>query len=633
VLAPLLQSVGTPPADAVVVFAIIAVALVFFLWEPVPIDVTAIGVLVALIVLEPWTQIDAETGIGGFASPATVTVLAMFILSEGVRRSGLVNIIGAAIADRFGDSPLKQLIAVLGLSGGSAGFVNNTPVVAIMIPMVNQISNKTGISPSKLLLPVSYVAMLGGMLTLIGTSTNILASDLSGRLLGQSFSMFEFTQLGVIVLLTGTVYLVTVGRYLIPERIAVSDDFIDEFEMAEYLTEVIVKPESGMVGNTAEEILTELDLDADIVQLIRAKRALSEPIDRRQLEAGDVMMLRADQETLLQLIEAEGLGLAPDAEEPVSEDQLDEAVDETAPPIETGSTAGEVTNDVDPDEQRLVEVVLSPEASIIGNTLETLSFRQRYDATVLAIRRGGKVIHVRMDKRRLRPGDTLLIQASEETVTRFSNDRDFILARELTRSDFRTERIPVALGIIAAVVALAALDILPIVVSALGGIVATVLTGCVKPEEMYDAVDWSVVFLLAGLIPLGVAMERTGGAAWLADGIVAASGGLDPVLVLGIFYLFTALITNVISNNASVVLMIPVAIDTAQAIGAEPFSFVLSVTFAASTALMTPIGYQTNLMVYGPGGYTFGDFVRVGAPLQLILTVVTTLGIVFFFGI
>jgi len=635
VFASLLQSVGTPPADALVVFAIIAVALVFFLWEPVPIDVTAIGVLVALIVLEPWTQIDPETGIGGFASPATVTVLAMFILSEGVRRSGLVNIIGAGIADRFGDSPLKQLVAVLGLSGGSAGFVNNTPVVAIMIPMVNQISNKTGISPSKLLLPVSYVAMLGGMLTLIGTSTNILASDLSGRLLGQSFSMFEFTQLGVIVLLTGTVYLVTVGRHLIPERIAVTDGFLDEFEMAEYLTEVIVEPESGMVGNTAQEILAELDLDADIVQLIRRKRALSEPIDRRQLQAGDVMMLRADQETLFQLIEAEGLGLAPDAEEPISEDQLDETVDGTTPPIETGSTAAERTseNDVDPEEQRLVEVVLSPEASIIGKTLETLSFRQRYDATVLAIRRGGKVIHVRMDKRRLRPGDTLLIQASEQTVTRFSNDRDFILARELTRPDFRTERIPVALGIIAGVVALAALDILPIVVSALGGIVATVLTGCVKPEEMYDAVDWSVVFLLAGLIPLGVAMERTGGAAWLADGIVAASGGLHPVLVLGIFYLFTALITNVISNNASVVLMIPVAIDTAQAIGAEPFSFVLSVTFAASTALMTPIGYQTNLMVYGPGGYKFGDFVRVGAPLQLILTVVTTLGIVFFFGI
>jgi len=619
------SAMGTPPTDALVVFAIIAVALVFFLWEPVPIDVTAIAVLVALIVLEPWTQIDPETGIGGFASTATITVLAMFILSEGIRRTGIVNIIGERIAERYGDNPFKQLLAVLGLSGGTAGFINNTPVVAIMIPMVNLLSNKTGISPSKLLLPVSYVAMLGGMLTLIGTSTNILASDLSGRLIDQPFSMFEFTQLGVLVLLTGTVYLITVGRHLIPERIAVSDDFLEEFGMAEYLTEVVVEEDSDVVGKRVDETLTELDLDVDIVQLIRGERVFSESVNGRRLQAGDVLMLRADQETLLDIIATEGLGLAPEAEEPIADDQLDVTVED---PTETATA-----DDTDTEEQRLVEVVLSPEASIIGNTLETLSFRQRYDATVLALRRGETVIHTRMDERKLRAGDTLLIQASEATINRFGNDRDFILARELTRQDFRTERIPVALGIIGAVVGLAALEILPIVVSALGGIVAMVLTGCVKPEEMYDAVDWSVIFLLAGLIPLGVAMERTGGAQWLADGIVLASGSLDPIIVLGLFYLFTALITNIISNNASVVLMIPVAIDTAQAIGADPFSFVLSVTFAASTALMTPIGYQTNLMVYGPGGYTFGDFFRVGAPLQLILTVVTTVGIVFFFGI
>ncbi len=621
-----------PPTDALVVFAIIAVALLFFVWEPVPIDVTAIGVLVALIVLEPWTHIDPTTGIGGFSSSATITVLAMFILSEGIRRSGLVNIIGAAIADRFGDSPFKQLLAVLGLSGGTAGFINNTPVVAIMIPMVNMISNKTGVSPSKLLLPVSYVAMLGGMLTVIGTSTNILASDLSGRLLDQPFSMFEFTQLGVLVLLTGTVYLLTIGRVLIPERIKVGDDFIDDFEMTEYLTEVIVEEDSELVGNTIEETVTQLDIDADIIQLIRGKRTFTEQLEHRRLKAGDVLMLRADQETLLDLIEAEGLGLAPEADEPVEENQIAaDILDETE--TSDSATTDEQRSDDNADEQRLVEVVLSPEASIIGKTLETLHFRQRYDATVLAIRRGERVIHTRMDKRRLRPGDTLLIQASEQTVNRFSNDRDFILARELTRPDFRTERIPVALGIIGAVVGLAALEILPIVVSALAGIVAMVVTGCVKPDEMYDAVDWSVIFLLAGLIPLGVAMERTGGAQWLADGIVVVSGGLNPIIVLGLFYLFTALITNVISNNASVVLMIPVAIDTAQAIGADPFAFVLSVTFAASTALMTPIGYQTNLMVYGPGGYTFMDFVRVGAPLQLLLTFVTTFGIVFFFGI
>ena len=612
-----LTGTTVPPLTVgmLVVFAIITVALLLFITEPVPIDITAIGVMVALIVLEPWTRVDAATGVGGFASSATITVLAMFVLSEGIRQSGLINMIGAWIAETFGDSPFKQLLAVLGLSGGTAGFINNTPVVAIMIPMVSAISKKTGISPSKLLMPVSFMAMLGGMLTLIGTSTNILASDVSARLIGRPFSMFEFTQLGLIVLLTGGVYLATVGRYLLPERVQIDDELIAGFEMTEYLTEVVVRGDSPLIGKTVTQSLEDLDIDADIVQLVRDDRAFTEPLGPKQIREGDVLVLRTDRESLMALVDAEGLDLAPDAE--VSEDQLtteDEAIE-----AET--------------EQNLVEVIISPEAPLIGETLETLNFRDRYDATVLAIRRGGKIIHARMDKRQLRAGDTLLLQATEETIGRFSNDRNFVVGGRLTRPDFRTSKIPIAIGIIAVVVGLAALEVVPILVSALGGIVAMVATGCVKPNEVYSSVDWSVIFLLAGLIPLGVAMERTGAAEWLAGLVVVSSGGLDVVIVLGLFYLFTALITNVVSNNASVVLMIPVAIDTAEAIGADPFSFVLAVTFAASTAMLTPIGYQTNLMVYGPGGYKFTDFFRLGAPLQLILTVVTTLGIVYFWGV
>jgi di/tricarboxylate transporter len=614
---PPLTGAAIPPltVDILVVFAIIGVALVLFITEPVPIDITAIGVMVALIVLEPWTRVDAATGVGGFASSATMTVLAMFVLSEGIRQSGLINMIGVQIADRFGDSQFKQLLAVLGLSGGTAGFINNTPVVAIMIPMVSAISEKTGVSPSKLLMPVSFMSMLGGMLTLIGTSTNILASDVSARLIDHPFSMFEFTQLGLVVLLTGGVYLATVGHYLLPERVRVDDELIEEFDMTEYLTEVVVRGDSPFVGRTVHQSLETLDIDADIVQLVRDDHAFTEPLGPKEIREGDVLVLRTDRESLMALIDAEGLDLAPDAE--VTEAQLtteDEAIE-----AET--------------EQNLVEVIVSPESPLIGETLETLNFRGRYDATVLAIRRGGTVIHERMDRRALRAGDTLLLQATEETIRRFSNDRNFVVGGRLTRPDFRTSKIPIAIGIVAAVVGLAALDIVPILVSALGGIVAMVATGCVKPNEVYSAVDWSVIFLLAGLIPLGVAMERTGAAEWLATGVVALAGGFDAVIVLGLFYLFTALITNVVSNNASVVLMIPVAIDTADAIGADPFSFVLAVTFAASTAMLTPIGYQTNLMVYGPGGYKFTDFFRLGAPLQVLLTIVTTLGIVYFWGV
>ncbi len=606
-----------PPltAEILLMFAIIGLALVLFVTEPLPIDVVAIGIMFTLVALGPWTGVDPATGIGGFSSTATITVLAMFVLSEGIRRSGLINIIGNEIAERYGNSPYKQLLAVLGLSGGTAGFINNTPVVAVMIPMVNTLSKKTGISPSKLLMPVSYVAMLGGMLTLIGTSTNILASDVSARLIGRPFSMFEFTQLGALVLVTGVVYLATVGRLLIPERIEMSEELIEGFEMTEYLTEVVVTAESHLIGKTVDECFTELDVDADVVQLVRNDRVFTEPLARKEIRPGDVLVLRTDQESLVTLIETEGLELAPDAE--VTEDRL-QAEEEAIEP-ET--------------EQRLVEIVISPEATILGETLESLNFRHRYDATVLALRRGGEVIHARMDERRLRGGDTMLVQASEETVQRLANHRDFILAQELTLPDFRYNRIPIALGIIGAVVGLAALDVLPIAISALGGIVAMVATGCVRPNEMYDSVDWSVIFLLAGLIPLGVAMERTGTAEWLAEAILVFTVALSPAIVLGLFYLFTALVTNVVSNNASVVLMIPVAIEAAEAIGADPFTFVLAVTFGASTAMLTPIGYQTNLMVYGPGGYKFGDFFRVGAPLQLLLTVVTTLGLLYIWGI
>jgi di/tricarboxylate transporter len=610
-----LAGTGLTPG-MLVVFGIILLALLFFVTEPVPIDITAIGVMVVLIVLEPWTLVSPEQGVSGFASSATITVLAMFVLSEGIRRTGVVNIVGKQIAERFGESPFGQLVAVLGLSGGTAGFINNTPVVAVMIPMVTELSKRTGISPSRLLIPVSYASMMGGMLTLIGTSSNILASDVYDRIGGpatEPFSMFEFTALGALVLVVGTAYLLVAAPRLLPERVKARMELTDEFEMTQYLTEVVVEADSPMVGRSVERALSDIDVDADIVQLIRGGQAFNEPLARKEVRVDDVLVLRVDRESLVGLMDAEGLAFAPDAE---VTDELLEAEDETVEELE-----------VTDDEQRLVEIVLTPDTNLLGETLETLNFRQRYDATVLAIRRGGDIIHQRMDERRLRAGDTLLIQANEETVRRFQTNRNFVVAQELTRPDFRSERIPVAVGIVGAVVAVAALGVLPIMVSALAGILAMVATGCVRPNEVYDAIDWNVIFLLAGLIPLGIAMEETGAAGWLADIVVSGGADLGVVVLIGVFYLFTALVTNVVSNNASVVLMVPVAYDAGLQLGVDPFAFVLAVTFAASTAMLTPIGYQTNLMVYGPGGYKFTDFARIGAPLQLILTVVTTLGI------
>ncbi len=616
----LLEAVGgsLPPIPVVLMLAVIALALVLFIWEPIPLDVTAIAVLVLIMALEPWTEVDVQAGLSGFQSTATITVLAMFVLSDGIRRTGIISVIGRFIANRYGTSPTKQLGAVLGLSGITAGFINNTPVVAVMIPMVEELSAKTGISPSKLLMPISFAAMMGGMLTLIGTSTNLLASDVYDRMGTEfePFTMFEFTQLGAIVLAVGIIYLMTIGRYLVPDRGKREDQLTKAFNMSEYLTEVVVTEDSNFVGKSLSECIESLDLDADVVQLIRENAAFSGPVGNKVVEAGDIIVLRTDRESLITLIEDESLGLAPDAVD-VDDDELEAVGREKS----------------HPEDHRLIEVIIPPESALIGDTLVSSNFRNRYGATVLAIRRGEQIIRARMDERTLRAGDLLLLQTTNDSVKRFNRSKNFVVVGEFEVPEYRKEKLPIAIGIIALVVALPGLGIVPIVHSALGGMVAMVVTGCLKPGELYDAVDWSVIFLLAGLIPLGVAMEATGTAEYLAAGIVGVSGELQPIIILGLLYLFTAIVTEAVTNNASVVLLIPIAVDTAISIGADPFAFALAVTFAASTAFMTPVGYQTNLMVYGPGGYKFADYARVGIPLQLILAVVTAVGIAVIWGV
>nr|WP_197052334.1 SLC13 family permease [Halobellus rufus] len=607
-----------------VVFLVVLAALALFVTEPIPVDVTAIGVMVALLLVQPASMAAVSAGLlaepivlfadypgdalSGFSSQATLTVLAMFILSEGVQRTGIVQRLGAWIAGVTGESQNRQLGATIGVVAPISGFINNTAAVAILLPMVTDLAERGGTSPSKLLLPLSYASMFGGMLTLIGTSTNILASELSGRLIGRTFTMFEFTQLGIVVSVVGTAYLLTAGKWLTPERIKPRQDLTEEFGMADYLTEVVVREDSPLIGQQVRRALVETDFDVDLIQLIRDGEVFLEPLGPKEIQAGDIFALRTDRDTLVELLDVEGL------------DPVPTAVDEAE--LEAGQSR-----------QNLVEVVISPGSSLVGESLTSASFRQRYNATVLALRRGQDVIRRRMDNVSLRVGDTLLVQATAESIERLDANRDFIVAQEIERHDYRESKTPIAVGIVVAVVGLAALDVLPIVVSALAGSLAMVATRCLRPGELYDSVQWDVVFLLAGVIPLGIALESTGGAALLADLVVATGDVLPPVGVLAVFYLLTALLTNVISNNASVVLMIPVAVEAAQALGSNAFAFILAVTFAASTAFMTPVGYQTNLFVYGPGGYRFSDYIRVGGPLQLVFAAVTTVGIAAIWGV
>jgi di/tricarboxylate transporter len=606
--------VGLPPwAGTAVVFGLIVAALVLFATEPVPIDITAIGLMVALILLGPdgildLTGVAVSDGLSGFASTATITVLAMFILSDGVQRTGVVQLLGAKIVGFTRGSETRQLGATIGVVGPLSGFINNTAAVAILLPMVTDLAHEGGTSPSKLLMPLSYASMFGGTLTLSGTSTNILASELAVEFIGRSFGMFEFTAVGLLVSAAGTIYLMTVGRYLVPERIRPREDLTEEFGMSEYLTEVIVREDSPVVGQTVGEAISATDFDVDIVQLIRGESVFLEPLGQKSIREGDIFAVRTDRDTLVDLLDAEGFDLLPTS--------VEEADLEAAEP-----------------EQNLIEVVVAPGSSLVGESLASANFRQRYDATVLALRRGPAVINQRMDHIPLRVGDTLLIQAGSESIERLSNNRQFILAAEVERTQYRRSKMPVAVGIVAAVVGVAALTPLSIVVAALAGALAMVLTGCLAPGEIYDAVQWDVIFLLAGVIPLGIALQRTGGAALVADTLVATAGALPAVAVLALLYLVTAGLTNVISNNAAVVLMIPVAAEAAVGVGANTLAFLMAVTFAASTAFMTPVGYQTNLFVYGPGGYRFTDYLRAGTPLQLLFAMVTTVGIWAVFGL
>ncbi len=607
-----------------VVFGLVLVALVLFVTEAVPSDITAVGVLVALAVLEPYTGVSARDAISGFASSATITIVAMYILSRGVQETGIVERLGVHLARVTRGDEGRLLAATVGTTGVSAGIVNNTPVVAVFIPMVSGLAERANVSPSKLLLPLSYAAMLGGTLTLIGTSTNLLASDFARQIPGRgAIGMFEFTPLGIVVFLVGAAYLLTVGRRLTPARVPVDAELTEEFDVERHLVRMDVPEASWLVGRRVDEVREEFaeqgGLDVDVLLLERGEEAFHALASDQTFAADDVLTMRASEETVDRL--ADRYGLRRRRQEEVS------------------------TADLTTESSTLAEVVVLADSRLVGETPASARLTEQFDSTVLALQRGDTLI-ADVENTEFRAGDSLLLHTTLADVEHLQDRGDVALAHlpegalDVIEPEADEEEVaplspktPIALGIMGAVVVLAALGLVPIVIAALGGVVAMVVSGCLSPSDAYDAVSWNVIFLLAGVLPLGMAMQRTGGAAFIASLLVQSADVLPAVAVLALFYLLTGAFASVITPVASVVLMSPIAIDTATRIDASPFSFLLAVMFAASAAFSTPIGYQTNLMVYGPGGYTFTDYVRVGGPLQLLLAVVVTLGIAVFFGV
>ncbi|AFK18115.1 SLC13 family permease [Haloferax mediterranei ATCC 33500] len=603
-------------AGMLVVFALVVVTMVLFMTEVVPPDMTAIGVIVALVVLEPWTRVDLQTGLSGFSSTATITILSMFALSEGVRQTGAIRLLGDAISQFTHGNENRLLGAVVGLTGPIAGIVNNTPVVAVFIPMVSDLADQAQVSPSKLLIPLSYASMLGGTLTLIGTATNLVASEAYAVTTGNPpFSMFVFTPLGALVFVVGSVYLLTVAPRLLPERIEPGNRTAN-YGVEPFLARVLVPSRSPLVGAPVREVAddTHRDLNVDVLDVLRGGEHFIAADSDREVTARDILTVRGDPATIRRFCTLADLRFLPRAS--VTDAELDH-----------------------PERVTLVELVVPRESGLIGETIGEARLRERYDATVLAVRRrGGDLIRKHFRDVELRTGDSLLLQTTNEAARYLRESSDFVVTSEVSEKVMEqngglsptTGR---AFAIVAAVIGLAALGVVPIAIAALGGVAAMVSTGCLSTSEAYEAVSWNVIFLLAGVIPLGRALQLTGGVTLIADFLGIATAYLPAVAILAAFYLLTGLLANVITPVASVVLVVPVAIDTAFRLGADPFGFAIAVTFGGSTAFMTPIGYQTNLMVYGPGGYRFTDYLRVGAPLQLLLTVVTTVGIVLLWGI
>ena len=583
--------------DIVLTLSIVVIALVLFIVEKFPADITALGVMVALVLLN---QVTPQQGIEGFSNPATITVMAMFILSAGVARTGILQQASNLLL-KWGGKKLSQQILALGIIvGPMSGLVNNTAVVSVFLPIVEDFCQQQRISPSKLLMPLSFSTILGGMITVIGTSTSVLASGLSSSLGFGEFSLFQFTGLGVITFVIGLTYLAFVTPFLMPNRQVDDRGLSQRYGMKEYVSELVITPRSSLVGQTLRGSQLQRRFDVDVLEIIRNDIHFPQPLADKTLTVGDILLVRGGKQDLLKIREGEGLEILPD--------------------VQFGQKSWQGTVG---EQEGIAEALVIANSNLVGSTLKDLRFRQRYNVTVLASRRGQELVRDRMGKVPLRFGDLLLVQGPKQSLVGMQTSRNLLLLEQRDLETLRTSKAYIALAIGTAVVGVAAFTDYPILVSALAGVVAMVLTGCLKPGELYQAVRWDVIFLLACLIPLGTAMQNSGATDWLANLLVTIGGSLSEYWMLTVIYILTVLLTAVLSNNASVILLLPIGVQVADAIGVNPLTVIFVITFAASNSFMTPIGYQTNTMVYGAGGYRFLDFLKVGGPLSLMMTIIT----------
>jgi di/tricarboxylate transporter len=581
--------------------ATLVLMLVLFLRNRLRPDVVALLGLASLLatgVLSP------DQAVSGLSNEATVTVALMLILSAGLARTGAIDILARRGARFVHGSEARLLVLILAVVIPVSAFVSNTATVAILLPVILGLAAQVDAPPSRLLMPLSFAAVLGGMLTLIGTSTNLVVAGLAVDLGLPRIGLFAITPPAIVVVIVGVLYLLTIGRRLTPYRKG-GDDLVESYELHEYVTALDVLPQSPLIGRSLGESRFGETYGLQVIRIEREDEGVDHPRSGSVIRSGDVL-----------LVQGKVAGIADIAANAA---------------LRVSGTATSLQIDTAEGPSQLAEVLVPPRSPLVGRSLREVRFRARYGMSVLGVRRHGVAIHEPLGAIRFEAGDILLVQGSAENLRGLHNEGDVALIGVVPLRLKRRKRLRYAVAIMAAVVLLPSLGITTITAAALLGVLAMFLTGCIEPQRAYEELDGQILVLLAAMIPIGLALQQTGAAGAIAELLVRVVAPLGPYGALAGIYILTSIITEVLSNAATAVLLTPVAASLATSIGLSPMPFVVAVMFAASLSFATPIGYQTNLYIFGPGGYEFRDYFRVGGPLNVICAVASTISIPVFF--
>jgi di/tricarboxylate transporter len=577
----------TPEILLLIGIAVATLGLLAF--EVIAADVIALGMLLALTLTG---LLPAEKAFSGFGSDTFIIILGLLILTAALARTGVIDLTGRAILRHTGKSGTRLLVVVVLTVAAMSAFMSNTAAVAFFLPMVFGLAQRAQVSPGKLLMPLAFAGIITSSVTLISTSTNVVVSGLMRDYGLPPMGMFELAPVGVPISIAGVLYLLTLGRKLIPDRFADGEHGAVALGLRPYLAEIVILPDSPLVGKTLAKSNLGHDLDLTVLRVVRQHDQYLWPHAHLLLQAGDLLIVEGSSDEILKIKDIAGIEIKADVK--LSDPGLS------------------------PEELGLVEVLVMPGSPLIGRTLKYYGFRERYGLQVLGISRHGEVMHRKLSLVPLRIGDVLLLQGPRERFARIERDRTFRIIGVPEEERPRIKLAPVAIGIFAAVIALPTLKLLSLPVAVMLGVLAVFLTRCIRSDEAYAEVEWRAVILIGAMLSLGVAMEHTGSAKYLAERIIAFAGHLGPVALLSAFFGFAVLLTQLMSNQAAAIVLLPVAIQTANQLGLNPRTFAMMIAVASSCSYLTPLE-PACLMVYGPGRYRFRDFTLVGAPLTLII--------------